>query len=419
MPQYAAHRRANRRALLVFVIVLALVMSAIGFTVSALQKQYLHDESRKQLATELALLGELSVDPLLRSDYAAVERLVQSWVTRREYPMRIAAITPNGFELIAAHNRGHLAKPLSLEQPVQFSGRTLMTLRAVADLSAREQGVSAIAGDAALIAVVMVLVLGWLLWIALQRTAIRPLEHEIDERKQTERMLRQRSAELEAAMRELESFSYSVSHDLRAPLRAIDGYSQALCEDYAEVLDEPARQYLDRTRAAAQRMGNLIDDLLALARVSRHKLNRVEVDLGTLARDSIEQLARAEPERRVAVTIAEMPTVRADARLAAIALDNLLSNAWKYTAQVPDARIELGVGRHDSRPVFFVRDNGVGFDMQYVDKLFRPFQRLHGADYPGTGIGLATVARIIQRHGGKVWAEGRPGQGATFFFTLP
>lgn len=419
MLQHTAHRRANRRALLVFVIMLALVMSAIGFTVSALQKQYLRDESRKQLATELALLGELSVDSLLRSDYAAVERLVQSWVTRHAYPMRITATTPNGFELITAHNQGRLAKPLSIEQTVRFGGRQLMTLRAVADLSAREQGVSAIAGDAALIAAVAVLVMGWLLWTTLQRTAIRPLEHEIDERRQTERALRQRSAELEAAMRELESFSYSVSHDLRAPLRAIDGYSQALVEDYGKALDETAQSYLERTRAAAQRMGHLIDDLLALARVSRHELSLTEVDLSVLARDSIERLARAEPGRQVAVTIAETPAVRADARLAAIALDNLLDNAWKYTAHIPNAQIEFGMGRHDSRPMYFVRDNGIGFDMQYADKLFRPFQRLHGADYPGTGIGLATVARIIQRHGGKVWAEGRPGQGATFFFTLP
>lgn len=419
MLRHAGYRRANRRALIIFVVVLALIVSATGFVIAAQQKEYMRRESQAQLATELAMLGELAVDPLLRSDYAAVGRLIGAWVKQHDYPMNIAAVTPSGFVLFAAHNNLRIEFPLTTEYPVQFNGRKLMTLRAVADVSAQELGVSKIAYDAALTAGVLVLFTGWLLWVILQRTAIRPLEQEIVLRERQENELQQRGAELEAAVHELEAFSYSASHDLRTPLRAIDGYCQALTEDYAALLDETAREYLARTRAAAQRMGVLIDDLLALARVTRHELSLDEVNLSAAAHDCADRLARAEPGRQVTVNITEGLIARADARLMAIALDNLIGNAWKYTAHTLAAKIEFGCEQRDGPPVFFVRDNGIGFDMQYVDKLFCPFQRLHGADYPGTGIGLATVERILQRHGGRVWAEARPGLGATFFFTLP
>lgn len=235
-----------------------------------------------------------------------------------------------------------------------------------------------------------------------------------------EERVRERTADLAAAYRELEAFAYSVSHDLRAPLRALDGFSLALLEDYGEALDETGQDYLRRIRAAAQRMAALIDDLLTLSRVSRREMAVAEVDLGALARQALADLRAAEPGRRVRARVAGGLTARGDPHLLEVALRNLLDNAWKFTRGREDARITVGARRRGGETVYYVRDNGAGFDPRYADKLFVPFQRLHdAAEFPGTGIGLATVQRIVHRHGGRVWAEGGPGRGATFYFTLP
>jgi len=227
------------------------------------------------------------------------------------------------------------------------------------------------------------------------------------------------NAELDALNKELESFSYSVSHDLRAPLRAIDGFSQALAEDYGDRLDEEGRGYLARVRQAAQRMGLLIDDLLQLARVTRAEVAREEVDLSDMAGKVMQELQHAAPQRRVVSTI--MPGLRAlaDARLTRVVLDNLLGNAWKFTGGRDPAQIEFGIESVGKERAFYVRDNGAGFDMTHAGKLFGAFQRLHDAtEFPGSGVGLATVQRIIRKHGGRIWAESRPNEGAVFHFTL-
>jgi signal transduction histidine kinase len=234
-----------------------------------------------------------------------------------------------------------------------------------------------------------------------------------------EELVVQRTTELTAVNKELESFSYSVSHDLRAPLRSIDGFSQALLEDYSDKLDEKGKDYLHRARAAAQRMSQLIDDLLSLSRVTRSEMRHETVDLSTLARKVTTELQKTQPGRHVEFVITEGLTVNGDTALLRVALENMLGNAWKFTGKQPKARIEFGVTHHEGKPTYYVRDNGVGFDMTYVGKIFAPFQRLHSNDeFPGTGIGLATVQRIILRHGGKVWAEGTVGKEATFYFTL-
>lgn len=242
---------------------------------------------------------------------------------------------------------------------------------------------------------------------------------DITARKQAEALAERRTAELEAVNRELEAFSYSVSHDLRAPLRSIDGFSQALLEDCGDRLDANGRSHLARVRNAAQRMGLLIDDLLRLARVSRADMHRTRVDITGLAR---EVMAAIDKDRRIKpedVTIQPGLIAHGNPALLHIVLVNLLDNAYKYTSKTHCPRIEVGAKTEDGRTVFYVRDNGAGFDMNYVDQLFRTFQRLHRNDeFPGTGIGLATVKRIVHRHGGEVWAEGKPGAGATFYFTL-
>ncbi len=234
-----------------------------------------------------------------------------------------------------------------------------------------------------------------------------------------EKRVIERTAQLQAANKALESFSYSVSHDLRAPLRAINGFSQALLEDYRERLDPAGQDYLQRVRAASRRMGQLIDDLLQLSRLTRGAMHIQQVDLSALAIEIAAEWQETAPARPVEFVIAPDIVVQGDARLLRVVLDNLLGNACKFTGQRALARIEFGQTRIDGQATYFVRDNGAGFDMAYADKLFGAFQRLHADDeFEGTGIGLATVQRVIHRHGGRVWAEAAVGEGATFYFTL-
>lgn len=234
-----------------------------------------------------------------------------------------------------------------------------------------------------------------------------------------ERRVVERTAELQAANDELQAFCYSVSHDLRTPLRSVDGFCQVLLEDYGDRLDELGRSYLRRARSASQRMAEIIDDLLGLSRLSRARLRRQVVDVSKLARSVAGDLQATEPSRQVTFEIAAGLSAQADARLLRLVLENLLGNAWKFTAKHATARIEVGATDRDGKRVFFVRDDGAGFDMAYASKLFGPFQRLHRADeFDGTGIGLATVQRIINRHGGRVWAEGEVERGACFYFSL-
>jgi PAS domain S-box-containing protein len=229
----------------------------------------------------------------------------------------------------------------------------------------------------------------------------------------------ERTAELEAANRELEAFSYSVSHDLRAPLRAVNGFAEIVLEEFGAQLPEEARNYLERVRKGGQRMGELIDDLLGFARLSRQPLARQAVDMGRLVREVVIELNPLGTGRRIETRISDLPAGEGDPALVKQIWTNLLSNAVKYTRQCPEALVEVGCEHSNGAAVYFVRDNGVGFDMQYASKLFGVFQRLHRAEeFEGTGVGLAIVQRIVHRHGGRVWANAKPGEGATFYFTL-
>ncbi|HWE83479.1 MAG TPA: CHASE3 domain-containing protein [Terracidiphilus sp.] len=260
---------------------------------------------------------------------------------------------------------------------------------------------------------------GHLLGFAKVTRDVTQRKHAEDDIRRLNEELRAHASQLESANKELEAFCYSVSHDLRAPLRSIDGFSLALAEDYADKLDAPARNYLQRVRAATQRMARLIDDLLNLSRVSRSELSRCQVDLSATARAVVAELRKSQPDRQATITIADGLTADADPRLVRIVLDNLLGNAWKFTGNRPETRIEFAARGQNGTRQFFVRDNGAGFDMAYVHKLFGAFQRLHGFEqFPGTGVGLATVQRIIHRHGGRISAEGEVDKGATFSFTL-
>lgn len=231
-----------------------------------------------------------------------------------------------------------------------------------------------------------------------------------------EQIVSERTSELKAANRELEAFSYSVSHDLRSPLRAIDGFSQALLEDYSETLDDTGKSYLERVRLASQRMGVLIDSLLRLSRVTRHELVLQDTDISLMCEEVIEDLRERNREREVEFSVQPGMIARCDRTLIRIALTNLLDNAWKYTRKQELPRVDVGVRNGE----YFIADNGAGFDMRYADKLFMAFQRLHSSDeFEGTGIGLATTARVIRRHGGDIRAESEPGKGTAFYFSLP
>jgi PAS domain S-box-containing protein len=250
-----------------------------------------------------------------------------------------------------------------------------------------------------------------------ERKAAERKIRELNE--QLEQRVRDRTAQLESANKELEAFAYSVSHDLRAPLRGIDGWSLALFEDYQEQLDERARQYIERVRAETQRMGHLIDDLLQLSRVTRTDMKMAEVNLSELAETVVERLRKENPGRHLEINIHPDLNVRGDSHLLEIVLTNLFNNAFKFTGKQPMARIEFGKTEIDGKPVCFIRDNGVGFDMAYSKNLFGAFQRMHKmSEFPGTGVGLATVQRIIHRHAGRIWADAKVDQGATFYFTI-
>ena len=234
-----------------------------------------------------------------------------------------------------------------------------------------------------------------------------------------ERRVIERTSELQALVKELETFSYSVSHDLRTPLRTIAGFSNALMEDYLNELVPEAQDFLHRIEKATGEMGNLIDALLQLSRLSRAELELTEANLSTLAESLVDDLRRTDPERKVAVTIQPDIVAKGDERLLLIVLQNLIGNAWKFTSKLTDAKIEFGISP-DKAGTAYIRDNGIGFDMKYYSKLFGPFQRLHASnEFEGSGIGLATVQRILLRHGGRAWAESKPSGGTTFFFTLP
>jgi PAS domain S-box-containing protein len=243
---------------------------------------------------------------------------------------------------------------------------------------------------------------------------------DVTGRKEADERLRERSQQLEVANEALGSFTYSVSHDLRAPLRAINGYAHILAEEHGDALDDESRRVLDVICSNARQMGRLIDDLLSFSRLGRTDLERSPIDMTILARSAIDELRRAEPQRRVHVVLHDLPSAVVDATMLRQVFANLIGNAWKFSRDRADATIEIGSFEDGGETIYFVKDNGAGFDMDYASKLFRVFERLHRADeFEGTGVGLAIVQRVVQRHRGRVWAEARVGGGATFYFALP
>jgi signal transduction histidine kinase len=332
------------------------------------------------LAMAVAYFFSRWVHRVLVRPILAITQLATDVSERRDYSLRAEKLTNDEIGLLAESFNGMLAEIERATRELQASNQE--AAREVAERRRAEQ-------------------------------EILRLNAELETR------VKERTTELQATNAELEAFCYSVSHDLRAPLRSIDGFSQALLEDFPQEVSEEAKRYLARIRASTQRMGQLIEDLLNLSKVSRGELARREVDVSELARQVVADLQSREPQRNVEVSVWDGMQANADPRLLRAALENLIGNAWKFSAKAEQPRIEIGFLRDSDEGTFFVRDNGAGFDMRYAEKLFGAFQRLHSAaEYQGTGIGLATVQRIVHRHGGRIWADAKPGKGAVFFFTL-
>jgi PAS domain S-box-containing protein len=367
-------------------------------------------DERFRLIIERAPFGQLLVDRAGKITLVNAQIEKCFGYNRKELLGRpIEMLVPPRFRAHhAAHRDSFIASPVA--RPMGF-GHELYGLRKDGSEFPVEIGLNPLETDEE------VMVLGTIVDITERRLAereIKRLNAELEQR------VSERTAQLQAVNKELEAFSYSVSHDLRAPLRHIDGFSQALLEDYSDKLDDSGKRYLREVRSASQEMAQLIDDVLQLARVTRSEMRREVVNLSELARAISAEIRNREPERKVLLKVREGLATRGDKRLLRIMLNNLLGNAWKFTAQRAEAEITFGGEQKNGENTYFIRDNGAGFDMAYVGKLFGAFQRLHTAsEFEGTGIGLATVQRIIYRHGGRVWAEGAVNEGATFYFTLP
>ena len=398
---------------MLFIAVLSSLVIAAASSILVYQHQYLIDNEQDRLRIRMALIGEIATEALLRSDYDAVQSLIQHWVKLHPHIHEIQAILPNGFVLAQARKGQPAEQPVHVTQPVYSGDKLLLTLNSTSNYSVFAAHFTAIVIKVTSLALVFIILLGWLLWTTLKRTALLPLQEQILSGEEKEQALLQRTAELEA-------YSYSVSHDLRAPLRSIDGFSRILLEDHSAQLNSIGQSHLLRVIANVTRMGELIDDMMALSRVSRHALVIIDVDLSLLAQQIMTELQEQSPPRQASIKISPGLQARGDAQLLRILLTNLLGNAWKYSANKPSTHIEFRCSQEpDEAPGFCICDQGDGFDMQYVNNLFQPFQRLHtGGEFPGNGIGLATAARIIQRHKGQISATAQPGVGATFCFNL-
>ncbi|MFQ5643032.1 MAG: ATP-binding protein [Thiogranum sp.] len=406
----------TKRSFYRFLLVLgAFLVLADALIISQVYLNSLEHE-QEHAGHETRIFTKLIAEALTRGDYSSVEYMVRQWARERQDIAHVVITTANGFTL-AEYRRDTGRSPLRrYHESFEYGDQGEAIIDLVLDVSDIYRQLTQLVVQLVLFSILIAGLLGYFL----RQVAIRPLQEEITEHRRTGQQLEQRTQALAASNSELEAYSYSMAHDLRTPLRAITSFSQILKLEAADKLSDEERNYIDRIVRAGQRMAQLIDELLELARISRTELQVSRVDLGELANAILEQQKHAGPERNVDCTIAPDLVVQGDPKLLRVALENLLGNAWKYTGKTGHANIEFGTTRRDDRRIFYIRDNGSGFDMQYADKLFQPFQRLHNAeDFEGTGIGLASVQHIIQRHGGSIWAEAQPGQGATFYFTLP
>lgn len=360
-----------------------------------------HPESRQVKTIAVYAKGEPA--PNMAYDLKGTPCAMVMGQTTCIYPQDVQSLFPDDHLLVEMDADGYLGTPLFDSEGNPLGIIVLIDNRPLHDIDKMKAIMEIVAARAA---------------AEIERNKADELLQQ--QRRRLQEMVDERTAELQNANRELEAFSYSVSHDLRAPLRSIDGFSHALLDDCADQLDEQGRDYLNRIRSNAQRMSMLIDDLLQLSRVTRQTLNKKQIDLSDLVEETLKKYQEQDASRQVKIQIAPDITVNADPDLLTIVIDNLVSNAWKYTSKIQHPEIAFGKQHQDGKTIYYLRDNGTGFDMKYSEKIFQAFQRLHADnEYEGSGIGLATVARIINRHGGRIWAEAQLNVGTTIYFRLP
>ena len=403
-----------------FTAILVAFIIVFDLIVIVQQTRLLHSENHTHTENEFKLFGRLISSSLTKGDYTNVEEAVSQWGKEQSNILELEVIAENGF-IIASFKRHNSTTDIkNFQGKIHYNLHKMATITMLRDISEISTAIHQLSLQLIGFSIVLVALLGFLL----QRTAVRPLQNEINEHEQTESKLRQQASVLQEINNELESFSYSLSHDLRAPLRSITGFTQIILEDTGHKFNDEDNDHFQRILKASNRMAELIDDILELARVTRSDVQHTKVDLSALATEARDRLILTDDKRQVDWHIEDGLTAFGDKKLLALLFDNLLGNAYKYSANNKHARIEFGskvmvVEGNAERTVFYIKDNGIGFDMQYINKLFKPFHRLHrDPAFEGTGIGLATVERIIHRHLGSIWAEAEPGKGACFYFTL-
>jgi len=387
-----------------------------------LSQQYIKlQENVRQHATEkLMLSGQFIHESILKDDLLSVEQFLLSWAKNDNNVLKLQAVTPNGYSLVDYTNSSEFYNTITVSENIEDQGKTLLKITLIEDISKINNTITESATKLILISLIVVSSLGYVLWRFLRRTAIIPLQQTIADQIVTQNTLIERTKELEISNQELESYSYSIAHDLRTPLRSITSFSQILKEDASDKLNSEENNYLDRIIKAGSSMSELIFDILELSKISREKMEIDSVDLSKVASEIIIYLKNTWPDKKFDIKIQENICVRGSDSALRILMDNLLSNACKYSSQRKNPQVEFGIEKfNDEVSVFFIKDNGVGFDMAYASKIFLPFQRLHKKDeYEGSGIGMATAKRIVEKHHGNIWVESDEGKGTTFYFTL-
>lgn len=410
---------SNRWALISVSLVLAVFLIVVDMLMIAEERDYLLETAKRHVEDELDLMGELLTEVMIRNDYGSVEQYIPQWSKPRQDVIMVSVVSPNGFEVARFQRDTNSQYPYQLKKTVYYLDKPILDLEIQWDFGAIHSHIQNRIVKLISMSVVAVVLLGLLLWQVLKRTAIFPLQRYIEEREVFEARLEDHARELAMHVDELESYSYSIAHDLRAPVRSVTSFSQVLLLDVENKLAPQEINTLQRIIAAGKYMAQLIDDILALAKITRDHMVVKPLNLTSMAQSSVNQLRELEPHRDCVVIVHPELSASGDPRLIQLLLDNLLGNAWKYTGKIREARIEFGVVANGEGKTFYVKDNGVGFDMQYAGKLFQPFQRLHSREeFEGTGVGLATARRIVNRHGGKIWVESEPDKGTTFYFTL-
>ena len=410
---------SNKWVLISVSSVLALFLIVIDFLIITDERDYLLETEKHHVEDELDLMGELLSEVMIRNDYGAVEQYIPEWSRPRPDVIMVSVVAPNGFVVARFQRKTNSPYLYKLKKPINYLDKHILDLEIEWDFGAIHTYLNKRIVRLITVSVITTMLLGMLMWQVFKRTAILPLQRYIEEREQFESKLENHARDLSMYVEELESYSYSIAHDLRAPVRSVTSFSQVLMLDAESKLTQQEKETLQRIVSAGKYMAELIDDILSLAKITRENMDVKPLNLSEMAKSSLHRLQESNPERSCEVNIHPNLLAKGDSRLVQLLLDNLIENAWKYTGKKDQAHIEFGSMHDGVKNTFFIRDNGVGFDMQYASKLFQPFQRLHAReDFEGTGVGLATSRRIVTRHGGKIWVESEPGKGTTFYFTL-